>query len=153
MKNVPNSGAALFEGHGSVPPPALPPVVETCGSMPFSPAVKSPVVRVLESWLASSEDARFSVGGIHQLRETIKRYPPKTVSKQVQENFCGSDIEEIRRAFVAAGLTKEKEKKVNVLMESQSSPDTAETLLREAVIHIPGCDSVLRDRIESFLSR
>jgi hypothetical protein len=119
--------------------------------MPFGPAVKSPVVSVLESWLASSEDARFSPGGLHQIRKTITKYHPKVVSKQVQENFCGSDIEEIRRAFVASGLAKEK--KPNVLTESETPPDTAETLLREAVIHIPGCDSSLRDRIEAFLSR
>jgi hypothetical protein len=149
-RGVHNSGAGLFEGQGSAPVPQAA-AVEECGANPWGSSVKPDFIQVLENWLASTSETRFSPGALHQIRETIRNHPPKDVSKAINETFYGSDRLEIRQGLVAAGLIKEK--KPVPLEEGQQEDDTAEHLLREAVVHIPSCNSELRDRIEEFLHR
>jgi hypothetical protein len=73
------------------------------------------------------------------------------VNKLINETFFGSDRLELRQGLMAAGLIKEKKQTVG--LDESAQTETAELLLREAVVHIPGCNSDLRDRIEEFLHR
>lgn len=154
-KPVPNSGAALFEGIGAAYHPTHEPVVEECGSNPFGSNVRNEIEEALQTWLSASEESRYTPGAIHTLREKLTRHSEEDVKKVIHETFIRSDLPEIRRGLRAAGLLKASKKSLEkaTLTESQDSFQTAEELLREAVIFLPPSEDPLRYRIESYLGQ
>lgn len=149
-QGVGNSGAALFEGAGAGIHSGVIPAVEECGGNPFGENVPDQIHECLQTWLSASEDSRYTPGAIHNLRETLTRFPAGDVKSVVLENFCRSDQEALKLGFEAAGLVK---KSALNLQESQDEePETLEQLLREAVLYVPPSENGLRERIEKCLA-
>lgn len=150
-----SSNCLGYEGSGSVPP--VMPIVEGLKTTPFGKA-KTGVVSVIETWLSATQDVRFSEPALYTLKEGLCQYSKKQVQSALRESFHGTVLREIRDAMEACGLLPPAEETANKSRDLNESildvtVDTAEDLLREAVIHVPNCDARLRDRIEVFLSR
>ena len=145
-----NHGAALFEGRGAGLHSGVLPAVEEAGSNPFGGNVPNAVHECLRIWLGATEVSRFTPGAIHNLKETLTRFPEGDVKSVIQDSFCRSDQEAIKMGLEAAGLVK---KRAPILQEVQDAePDTPEQLLREAVLYLPPLESALRERIERYLA-
>lgn len=152
MKNrVGNDGAALFEGSGAGIHTGAAPAVEECGSNPFAGNVREPIQECFQRWLNASDDARFTPGAIHTLREEVCKHKESEVAKVIKETFCRSDQEAIKMGLQAAGLLKASQSRV--IQESDVQEDDPEQLLREAVLYVPLSEGYLRERIENYLAK
>lgn len=149
-----NNGANAFEGTGSAFSSPVQPIVERCGSNPFGSTVRDQMIEVLQNWLAASEHSRYTPGALHTLKEAVSGRSPAQIRRAIKETFCRSDQVALRQGLIACGAAREKAS----LNESRApaeekAKETAEDLLREAVIHVPQYENELRARIEAFLLR
>lgn len=142
-----------FEGEGSVPPVPKAYVWESVGENPFGSSEKHGVAVLLESWLNASQDVRYSDSALQHLKSELKKYKKKEVQRVLKESFHGSVLREIRDAMEACGLLPPAQQDEVGSLNDSIEVDTAEGLLREAVLHIPEFDTQLRERIGRFLSR
>ncbi len=151
------SGHGLaYEGQGSVPP--VPAVIkeDIAGSNPFG-GPKGEIAEAFSSWLTATDRVRYSGPALHQLRETLRRHSKQSVIRTIRESFYGTQRAEIRNALEACGLLppdpfdNDREPLTECMEEGGGGEDTPESLLREAVVHVPMHDLQLRERIEQFL--